>query len=169
MRITSKFGLAPARVGAAIVAGALIGGVIITLHWLITVARALGPAFVFGKGAGGALIVFMGAFLAWLAGLILIGGPIWWLLHRHHLHGWRAAALAAFAATFAAGLILAIPLPHKGGAFREADRGGVLVENDQLTAYGWLKAAEGALLLSFVGAAAGLAVWRVAYRRRKAP
>lgn len=157
--------LAPARVGLAILAGALTGAVIVSLHWLTTVVRVLGIAYLTGGGARGILVVFIGAFLAWLAGLILIGGPTWWLLHRHQFRGWRAAALTGMAATFAAGLILAIPLPHKGGGYSEADRGGAVIENDHLTVYGWERAAEGALLLSFVGGAVAIIVWRVAYRR----
>ncbi|HWD68427.1 MAG TPA: hypothetical protein VG227_10745 [Caulobacteraceae bacterium] len=164
-RAGSEYRLAPPRVGVAILAGALSGSIVVTLHWLTMVVRVLGVAYLTGGGAQGIVVVFMGAFLAWLAGLILIGGPAWWLLHRHQFRGWRAAGLAGMAATFAAGLILAIPLPHKGGGYSEADRSGILIENDQLTAYGWEKAAEGALLLSFVGGAVALAVWRVAYRR----
>ena len=157
--------LAPARIGLAAIAGALTGAVVVTLHWLNMVVRALGFGFLAASGARGTLIMFLGAFLAWLAGLILIGGPAWWLLHRHRFRGWRAAGLAAMATTFAAGLILAIPLPHKGGSYSQADRGGILIENDQLTVHGWAKAADGALLLSFVGGAVGLVVWRTAYRR----
>lgn len=156
--------LTPTRVGLAVIAGALTGAGVVTLHWLNMVVRALGFGFVANGGGRGVFITFLGVFFGWLAGLVLIGGPAWWLLHRHRLRGWWTAALAGMAATFAAGLILAIPLPHKGGGYSQADRGGALVENDQLTAYGWEKAAEGALLLSFVGGAVGLVVWKVAYR-----
>lgn len=138
---------------------------IITLHWLNMVVQALGIAFVAGQGVRGVLIVFMGALLAWLAALILVGGPAWWLLHRHGFRGWRAAALTGMALTFIVGLIFAVPLPHRGGAYSEADRSGILIENDQLTAYGWEKAAEGALLQSFVGGAVALVMWRIGYRR----
>jgi hypothetical protein len=160
-----EYRLAPARIGISTLAGALAGAAIVSLHWLTTAAEVFGLAFVAGEGLHGLLVVFMGAILAWLAALILIGGPTWWLLHRHRLRGWRAAMTAGVAATFAAGMILAVPLPHKGGSFSRADRGGLLVENDQLTAYGWQRAAEGALLLSFVGGAVALVVWRIAYRR----
>ena len=161
----SEYRLAPGRVGLAILAGALTGAIIVTLHWLNMVVRALGFAFLGGDGGKGILIVFMGAALAWLGGMILIGGPAWWLLHRHRRRGWRTAGLSGMALTFAAGLLLSVPLPHTGGTYSEADRGGRLVEDDQLTAYGWERAAEGALLLSFVGGAVALVVWRVAYRK----
>ncbi len=164
-RTGSEYRLAPACVGLAILAGALTGAIVVTLHWLNMVVHVLGLAYLTGGGVHGAVVFLIGAFLAWLAGLVLIGGPAWWLLHRHGFRGWRAAGLAGMAATFAAGLILAIPLPHTGGGYSEADRSGVLIENDQLTAYGWEKAAEGAFLLSFVGGAVALVVWRVAYRR----
>ncbi|HEY1415806.1 MAG TPA: hypothetical protein VGF42_07965 [Caulobacteraceae bacterium] len=164
-RPVAEYRLAPARVGLAILAGSLTGAMIVTLHWLNMVVRVLGVAYLTGGGAQGIAVVFLGAFLAWLAGLILIGGPAWWLLHRHQIRGLRAAGLAGMAATFVAGLILAIPLPHKDGGHSETDRRGILIENDQLTAYGWEKAAGGALLLSFVGGAVAVVLWKVAYRR----
>lgn len=162
---SSRPRLAPPRVALAIVAGTLTGSIIVTLHWLNVVVRTFGVAFVAGEGLRGVLIVFMGALLAWLAALILIGGPAWWLLHRHHFRGWRAAGSTGMALTFAVGLIFAVPLPHKGGRYSEADPGGILIENDQLTTHGWEKAAESALLLSFVGGAVALVMWRFAYRR----
>ncbi|HEY1880049.1 MAG TPA: hypothetical protein VGG68_08965 [Caulobacteraceae bacterium] len=164
-RAGSEYRLAPARVGLAILAGALTGAIVVTLHWLTMVVRVLGFAYLSGGGVQGTVVVVLGAFLAWLAGLILIGGPAWWLLHRHQFRGWRSAGLVGMVATFVAGMILAVPLPHKGGGYSEADRGGVLIEKDRLTAYGWEKATEAAFLLSFVGGAVALVVWRVAYRR----
>jgi len=164
-RPPSEQRLAPTRVGLAIVAGALTGAIIVMLNWLTGGVWALGPTFIASAGARGAPIVLMDAFIAWLAGVILIGGPAWWLLHRHQLRSWRSAILTGVATTFAAGLILAVPTPHLGGGYSEADRGGVLVANGVLTAHGWLSAAQDALYLSVVGGAVGLVVWRVAYRR----
>ncbi|MGH7024427.1 MAG: hypothetical protein ACREEB_12680 [Caulobacteraceae bacterium] len=154
----------PTRVALGILAGAGVGGALVTAQWLRAAVQTFGAAFVAQVGARGAAIVAVGAFVSWLAGLLLIGGPAWWLLHRHRLRGWRAAVLSGMALTFVAGMVLAIPVGSKGGSYSSADRGGMLVVDNHLTAHGWAEAAGRAALLAFVGGGVAFIVWRVAYR-----
>ena len=51
-------------------------------------------------------LVFPVAYVAWLIGLIFVGTPGWWLLHRLRLRGLEIAAPYGFALTFLAGLLL---------------------------------------------------------------
>jgi hypothetical protein len=159
------FETSPPRVALALLAGAASGAALVTAQWLRAAFQVFGAGFVGSSGPHGILVVFIGALIAWLAGLVLIGGPAWWLLHRYGLRGWKAAILTGMALTFVAALVLAIPLPGKDGSYTAADRGGETVVNNALTAHGWAEAAEGALLISFVGGAVAFVVWRTAYRR----
>jgi hypothetical protein len=160
-----EYRLAPPRAVLALVAGAGTAAVLVTIQWLRAVGQAFGLPFIESTGLHGALVIFVGAFVAWLAGLTLIGAPAWWLLHRHRLRGWRAAILVGMALTFIASMALAIPLPTRGTAYSSADRGGLTVVDNRLTAHGWAEAARKSLLVAFVGGAVGWVVWRTAYRR----
>ena len=162
---SGAFATSPTRVALALVAGAASGAALVTAQWLHAAFQVFGAGFVGSSGPHVILVVFVGALIAWLAGLMLIGGPAWWLLHRHGLRGWKIAILAGVALTFVAALVLAIPLPRSDGSYTAADRGGETIVNNQLTAHGWAEAAEGALLISFVGGAVAWVTWRVAYHR----
>jgi len=159
------FETSPPRVALALAAGAACGAALVTIRWLVLTSLVFGVGFVTSVGSRGVGVVFIGALAAWLAGLVLIGGPAWWLMHRHGFRGWKAAILAGMALTFAAALVLAIPLPKSGGSYSAADRGGETIVNNALTAHGWAEAAEGALLTAFVGGAVAWVSWRAAYRR----
>jgi hypothetical protein len=86
-------------------------------------------------------------------------------MHRHGLRGWRVAILAGMVLTFIASLALAIPLPTKGTSYSSADRGGLTVVDNRLTAHGWAEAAQKSLLVAFVGGTVAWVVWRTAYQR----
>jgi hypothetical protein len=152
------------RVGLALLAGSVLGA----LLGLVSVAAAL--ALRSGASADvGALIgrilpsLLLRGFLSWFLGLLMIGAPAWWLLHRHGWRGWRAAILAAAGLAFATSLLMAIPRP--GEHRTEADRGGLTMIDDRLTTHGWTKALEDAAFVALAGVAVGFTVWRVAYRR----
>ena len=110
MPVAPRPPLAFDRAFVSLAAGAACGGVLVDLAlamFVIThlnldgrpaavaaeIARATGFALLF------ALPVFVMAFLAWLVGLLALGGPVWWALHGLGVRSaWAAAALGAIAA-----------------------------------------------------------------------
>ncbi|HEY1559664.1 MAG TPA: hypothetical protein VGF71_02110 [Caulobacteraceae bacterium] len=167
---TPEYRLAPARVGVALVAGAALATSLSAAQWLTYAVDAFGLDAVVGFALRGLLVVFLNGFFSWFMGLILIGGPAWWLLHRHGFRGWRAAILTGMVLTFVAMLVLAIPIPGQGpgwppsrDAIKAPPTGSVVVY--KITQHGWELIGLRALLTAFVGGAVALLVWRVAYRR----
>src|SRR4051812_32073829 len=88
----------PSRVTLAVAVGALTGGISITLFGLI------GTAFVYGlEAAYGSwrvnVFVFVAALTVWAIGLVIVGLPLWWVLHRSGYRAWYVAAAAGVVAT----------------------------------------------------------------------
>jgi hypothetical protein len=154
------------RVGLALLAGAAVGALVAFVSLAASILLVLGATSPDAWSTVGRLLpaVVLRGFLTWLLGLLMIGAPAWWLLHRHGWRGWRAAILAAAALAFVTSLLLAIPRP--GQHRTEADRGGLTMIDDSLTAHGWSKATLDAAFTALAGAAVGFTVWRTAYRRQ---
>jgi hypothetical protein len=110
------------------------------------------------------------ALVVWGVGLIAVGAPLWWLLHKLGFRHWLVAAATGTLLTFLAGFAILtrgfemIP-PPSGSALSAEDAGGPPVINNRLTPHGWRRAAQSSLMLAVAGALVALAVWRVAYRR----
>ena len=85
-----------------------------------------------------AFLVFPIAYVAWLIGLIFVGAPGWWLLHRLRLRGLEIAAPYGFALTFLAGLLMS------GG-----------------------RAFSTHFLFAAAGAGVAVAIWFLAYRTKR--
>jgi hypothetical protein len=154
----------------AIVAGAAFAASLSSAQWLAAALRLFGPDSVFQSFPGTVFIVFLRGLVSWIFGIVMIGGPAWWLLHRHGFRGWRTAVLAGMALTAIAVLVLAIPLPGQSEGLpssTNADRppvNGTIVRY-QITQLGWEMIGLRAALTAFVGGAVGGLMWRVAYRR----
>jgi hypothetical protein len=159
------------RVYVAGLAGALIGGV---LSALIVVLPALWSfssldhddwLSVRNTLIGGSIF----ASVFFLIGLLTLGVPAWVALHvlgrRHWYDALMLGALLAFAATFA--ISYAPYIFHGPGSDYSAwDGGKPTVVHYHLTAQGWRFLIEGAVGEAIAGAFAGLAVWRIAYRKQ---
>ncbi len=114
-----------------------------------------------------AVILFF-ASLPYAMGAVLLGSPIWWLLHRIGYRGPLVALALGAVLSFlvvTAGESSHFVLPSSDGHTFRSDEGGVLVDSGRLTAYGWTKLLTYAAKISAGGALGGLVIWRVAYRR----
>lgn len=124
----------------------------------LTALLFVGGALLSSAGGGVAMaisdlpLVFFFACPLWLAGLIALGGPCWWILHRSGVRSPRTAALigALLTLSVASGYIILSAVP--------ADRGSIQA---------WAFVAG----LTASGGAAGWVLAKVAYRRgeRAAP
>jgi len=161
----------PSRAALGLIAGAVTGAALVVLWHLWESALGFGLSYALTDGARQGTTIFAVALAVWAAGLVALGLPLWWLLHRRGWRHWAVAAAAGAALTFAAFLGMqtrAFDLlpPPADSSFSASDAGGPTVIDNVRTAHGWRVAVEAALAF---GAGAGipvaLAVWRVAYRR----
>lgn len=115
--------------------------------------------------------VFAVAFVTWLVSISLLGGPIWFWLHRAGLrHLWVAAIVGALVPMF--GSVAYSTNMFKGrtdSGYSEYAGGGQIWESGVLTPFGWQSAFQGALVYGVMGAVIGCLIWRVAYRRSESP
>lgn len=111
--------------------------------------------------------VFLYALPIWMIGLALVAPLPWLFLHLRNLRSWTVAAAAGAILTFIA--VLAILTYGFGfvspGNFSASTSGGATWIDGHLTARGWTEAAVFALAVAAIGAAVGLVIARVAYRR----
>lgn len=89
----------PGRVVVGLLLGALYGAILVS-GMVLAMALVQYDAV---AGLAFAALAFPVALLAWLAGLVVIGGPIWWLLRKSNrrptrLAAWMGAILAPLAA-----------------------------------------------------------------------
>ncbi len=88
-RVTS-----PSRVACALATGAFCGAVLVSANLVIVNLFGERPA----DGPGIAFIAFPFAFVFWAIGLLVVGGPVWMLLHALGLTArWMGAVLGGSA------------------------------------------------------------------------
>lgn len=135
------------RVGKALAAGSVLGGLLILMLVIAAGQRSL-PALLAGWGVG--------TLFAAIA-LVAVGGPVWLLLHALGLRRGRYAAMVT-------GLLgLGLFLGAQGS-------GGAMFSLAPIDSQGWLlglmfKLAQSAAV-ALISAGIGLAMWRIAYRPR---
>jgi hypothetical protein len=150
----------------------------------VTLSARIGLGLAFGAAAGAALSAagsvaatigargasalstlpgsFLAAWLAWFVGLMVVGAPVFWLLQRLRLAGWRAVVTVGGVLSFVAAVVMAIPSPMLIGRFSIGDAGGMTIIDNHLTAHGWAVALRGALANAIAGSAATAVAWLVA-------
>ena len=162
----------PFRAASALPAGVLAGSAVV-------VAGTVGPlAFLksdTGNLIGGpaphgvtALMAVGGISLVGFAiGLLVLAIPAWWAMHRTGRRSWRdALTLGAALSLAVCAILLLLQFVGQGEvAYSAWDSGGATVINGHLTAHGLWGRVLGVAWVTLAGAFAGLAVWRVAYRR----
>jgi hypothetical protein len=142
------------RVVAALLVGALLGGIVVvgaTAGYL-----AFQPHGDDGGKPWDMVIIIWAvgicyAFSAILAGLVVVGCPVCWFLHRSGRRLWWYAALAGAALSFIGTIILVLwAAPHGPTTSLAA----------------WSQVVSTSAYASLLGGAVGLTIWRVAYRWR---
>ena len=161
--MASDYRIDTGRIPWSIAAGALTGATIVALPTLVlslvydSIERFLTVNFLM------VMWTFVIALLVWALGLVVVGLPLWWIIHKNGLRRWWAATLCGAIAAFVAGfaLSLASTLPF-GGSF--GDSGGDTMIDGELTAYGWQSIVLGAAEIGVYGAIVAAVIWRIAYR-----
>jgi hypothetical protein len=107
------------------------------------------------------------AFGAFGLGLLVLGAPAWWLLHRFGFRGRGAAialgAILTFAVTAAPGAYQEIWPKPQTQSEKSRPGNGINAEREG-SQRGWHGTFVFAAALSIAGGIVGYAVWRVAYR-----
>jgi hypothetical protein len=170
--ISAEYRTSVSRAIGALCLGAILGASIVTADYVRTLLQTFGREHVQQYGLRKSAIIFAAAAMVWFVGLAVVGTPFWSLFHRLGWRRWPAAmalgAILSFVVSlgiFTAGFGVIPPAP--GSSFSASDSGGPTVINNKLTAHGWARALNDALLLGACGTAVGWVVWRTAYRRSR--
>jgi hypothetical protein len=165
------------RVVLAYLGGALTGGVVFFLE--VVAMLALRPGKLdqiseFAETDSTALIVSvaLAGLLFFAGGLLVVGGPSWFILHRLGRRDWYYATVLGAVLGAAGFVAFALTSPEWDGlrlisALTE-EYGGLTASNGKFTAEGWAALERGAAGIALAGGLAGLALWRIAYRKRRA-
>jgi len=155
----------------SLLAGGTVGGALIAIPYLAGQLAMSGGDHL-GATLAVTAYVFAVAVLLWVLGLIVLGGPLWWFLHRLGLRGWVTAAIAGFGLPVVVTMVVAAMAsrPMEVGSSWSRDSGGLTSRNGVLTAHGWANQARGSVLLGVAGAVVAITVRAYGYgRRRRTP
>ena len=151
--MASDYRIDTGRIPWSIAAGALTGATIIAAPtFVLSLVYESIDQFL----SGNFLMVmwtFVVAFVVWAIGLVVVGLPLWWLLHKKGVRRWWVAALCGAATAFvgAFALSLALMLLVESSPFKDPGAFAMIV----------LAAVE----IGVYGAIVAAVIWRIAYRR----
>lgn len=159
------------RMLLGLVGGALTGAILVTVYFYLIFESRSG-------GSGGEppwlilLFPFIYSLAAWSIGLVVVGLPIWLLLHVLEFRQWRWAALLGIAVTFVIACIVAKDSEIVRSLSPFNADGNVdpkTLSKSQLASQKWQDTIFASLVLSVIGAAVASVVWRIAYRSVRWP
>lgn len=168
----AKYAITIPRAMAAMLTGAAVGTLVFLLELAIFVA--LEP-YKFGEIASVAgtsntqlILMFFGYVSAFfVGGVLIVGAPIWRLLHYFGRRNWFDSLCLGAVLSAAGFVLLSLLNPNWQGlsliSFLTEDFGGITAINDRLTEDGWSALFRGSIGIAVAGAAAGFAIWKVAY------
>ena len=115
-------------------------------------------------------------FTFFAGGLLVVGAPLWALLHFLKRRQWYYAAGLGAVLCAAGFLVMAMWNPDFTPAvslvsFLTEEFGGLVWSNEenQFNAEGWQAIGRGTALLAVAGGFSGLTLWKIAYRRPRPP
>jgi len=151
--------LTPIRIAPALLAGATVGAVGVTVWFSL-------PALFDPVGAAQmAPPIFLVALIIWGLGLVIIGGPLWREWHRRGKTAPADALTLGLAATFVVAFALNLLLTASTTGLTEGGR--VLIQDGHRTFYGWFILLKNCVLLSLLGGGVATVIWRIAYRTER--
>jgi hypothetical protein len=164
-----------ARRGAAAFATGVVTATVLSL------LVALAPAGFIPDADGGLLgasgkrirnaVIFISffSFIGWTGGLLIVGAPVWRLMHRAGFRRWFQAVAVGAVLAFGVRLALAV---HSWSGYAFYEVGGptlrAVVVDHKLTALGWRLSFESAAWAAVIGGVTGFTIWYIAYGRRAA-
>ena len=159
------------RVICAIIVGAVLGGLYFAVSYAIGKYLQFGTEYFWKYTIENASGVFVLASTVWLAGILVLGCPVWWWLHRK---GWRYWWIAAGVGAVAPAVFVFLRSTRyltgqASGRFSYTQGKTKIWENGILTFDGWLDAAYSAAFFGLLGAIIGFLIWRIAYRKTRVP
>jgi len=164
------------RALAAMLGGAVIGTLVFVLE--IAVLLALRPSklveltdYVGTTNLDLILTLALFGFIFFAGGLLIAGTPVWWFLHVNGRRNWFDAVGLGAVLGSAGFVFMAMWNPEWTAlsliSFLTEEFGGITAGNDGLTSEGWAALIRGTIGIAIAGALAGLAIWKIAYKRRQ--
>jgi len=156
------------KVIVSLVAGAFIGASVACIQYMIGVYQVNGAEYFREYILSNAFGVFTVAFIVWLGGICLFGGPVWFLLHKKNRTNLLYAAFAGFVIPFV--IILAMQtglFTGSSGYTSYYANGGDQVIAGRLTPFGWKMAFVMACEYASIGAVISSVIWFINYKSRK--
>ena len=157
------------RIISSLLVGAMTGALLFAGWYLFIQLLTNGPEHMLKYRLGSVAQVFIMTFVGWLVGLLLIGLPAWFFMHRAGKTSWAHAAATGFGLAFFISFALStrgfMLWPHTGSRYSAGDSGGPTWIDNSLTLHGWVNAAQSSLVFAIVAVAVTLSLWAMAYRR----
>ncbi|PHR61227.1 MAG: hypothetical protein COA43_04410 [Robiginitomaculum sp.] len=116
-----------------------------------------------------ALILFVFSYFIWFVFLTILGGPIWYFLHKKQKTHWVYAIFSGAIIPFI--IVFAMEASYFTG--KKSSYGSYYANGKQLwidgvlTSAGWVDAFSSALYYSAVGTCISIVIWYVAYGTQK--
>ena len=143
----------PPRVLSSLIVGALTAAIVTVLWFAFDLTTAPDPHMSTQDYIEWAVEIFVVSFTFWFVGLLFIGLPVWWLLHRYGYRSWAHA--------IAIGFVLPVIARWRGG-----DTLNYVLRIAHPHDHGWaIYRAD--LVFGAIGIIVALAVWNWAYRMSK--
>ena len=163
--------MANIRIISSLLAGATTGGLLVAGYYLLVQFVNFDVSHVLKYRLITSIWVFVMAFCFWLAGLVVVGLPFWFWMHKTRKTLWTHAVLLGFGLTFVVSFSFNTAffqlLVQTGSRFSASNSGGPTWIDNRLTLHGWISAAQGALIVALAATLVASTIWWVAYKSRR--
>ena len=151
----------------ALLGGAILGGIFVSADYLWSVYEIHGMDYTLTYGPSNGFGVFVVAFLVWGTGILVLGTPIWYLLHGRRIRQFWAAVIVGGVLVFVTNFAFSTRMftGQASGEYSLYAQGDQQWEKGHLTLFGWQTAAQSALYMALFGCLVAALIWRLAYRR----
>jgi len=162
------------RILASLLVGAMVGGLLFVLSYLVIQLLESGGEHVIKYGLSNVLAGFLFFSVVWFVGILLVGSPFWFFMHREGKTSWKYASSLGFGLVFIFIFLfntffaqLMVGDGSDGSRFSASDSGGPTWVDNQLTLHGWASAAQNACFFALAGMLVALSLWWAAYKARR--
>jgi hypothetical protein len=153
------------RAALGLVTGLTVGSLIPTALHVFDTIKVYGITDLYRNRIHDEPVALRGSFIVYGATLT-VSIPFWWLLHLLNYRRWPAIVGPVSFLALVYSLGFDQYFISATGEYAIADDGGLILEDGEITLYGWKVISTHALASGAFGGLIGFVVWRTAYRMR---